>query len=152
MSDLRDRFTYVMQYDGDECVWRVYDTSRRYDKALPELDQVWGELVLTLRTPQEWEGDGPHPELRKEYERIIGYDPNAQADDVINLVEMIADEDGGFDQPCAYGNRVESHAVYCHNTRWLYAPRKCRRTWYTHGERRDEDCEGYKPNPAYASG
>jgi hypothetical protein len=66
-----------------------------------------------------------------------------------NLVELLADEgDCAFDQPCAHGHRVEVHAVYCHNTEWADAPRKCRRTWYSGGEVRDEDCPGFKPNPA----
>ena len=69
----------------------------------------------------------------------------------INLVEMCADaEDCAFDQPCAHGHRVEGHAVYCHNTTWAEAPRKCRRTWYTGGVVRDEDCPGFTPNPQYA--
>lgn len=67
---------------------------------------------------------------------------------MINLVELVAeDEECAFDQPCAHGRRVESYAVYCHNENWEEAPRKCRRTWYTGGEERDEDCPGYKPNP-----
>lgn len=73
---------------------------------------------------------------------------------MLNLVELVADaEDCAFDQPCAYGHRVDCHAVYCHNDKWKDAPRKCRRTWY-YGEEyaaaqgvRDEDCPGYKPNP-----
>ena len=48
----------------------------------------------------------------------------------MNLVEMVTDE-SAFDQPCYYGNRVENHAVYCHNTEWSDGPRKCHRTWYT---------------------
>ncbi len=49
-----------------------------------------------------------------------------------------------FDQPCAFGERVSNHAVYCTNDAWAEGPRKCRRTWYTGGETRDEDCEGFK--------
>ena len=61
-----------------------------------------------------------------------------------NLVEMVADKDCAFDQPCAFGHRVESHAVYCHNEAWPDSPRKCRRnrTDYKH-----EDCPGYVANP-----
>lgn len=67
---------------------------------------------------------------------------------MLNLVEMLADdEDSAFDQPCKYGHRVEDHAVYCHNDAWKESPRKCRRTWYTGGEVRDEDCPGFEPNP-----
>jgi len=61
------------------------------------------------------------------------------------LVEMLCDE-SAFDQPCIYGNRVETHAVYCHNEN---IGGKCRRTWYTGGEIKDEDCEGYKKNPRH---
>ena len=69
---------------------------------------------------------------------------------MINLVEMVEDPDEcAFDQPCRFGHRVEGHAVYCHNESWAGAPRKCRRTWYTGGETKDEDCEGYEPNPDY---
>jgi hypothetical protein len=64
----------------------------------------------------------------------------------VNWVEDLADEvESAFDQPCAYGNRVECHAVYCHSPRHDM-PRKCRRTWYTGGEIRDEDCPGFKKN------
>jgi len=70
----------------------------------------------------------------------------------INLVELMADaDDCAFDQPCKYGHRVEGHAVYCHNHEWKEGPRKCRRTWYSGGSIRDEDCEGFAPNPAYAN-
>lgn len=66
----------------------------------------------------------------------------------INLVEFM-EEEQAFDQPCKYGNRCGGHAVYCHNDEWKDSPRKCRRTWYTGGEIKDEDCEGYAPNPDY---
>jgi hypothetical protein len=72
------------------------------------------------------------------------------SDTTVNLVELIGDPDEcAFDQPCAHGHRVEWHAVYCHNDTWPGAPRKCRRSWYTGGEERDEDCPGYAPNPEY---
>ncbi len=61
----------------------------------------------------------------------------------MELVEILADE-SSFDQSCAYGNRVESHSVYCHNDN--IPCRKCRRTWYTGGKVKDEDCSGYKNN------
>lgn len=60
----------------------------------------------------------------------------------INLVELTEDSDRN--QVCAHGALVDGHAVYCHNGEWADAPRKCRRTWYTGGEVRDEDCEGFK--------
>lgn len=64
----------------------------------------------------------------------------------MNLVEMCSDEQA-FDQPCKFGNRVETHSVYCHNEEMNCM--KCRRTWYTGGEDKDEDCPGYVPNPEY---
>lgn len=65
-----------------------------------------------------------------------------------NVVEILAlggQDDCAFDQPCHYGHRVESHAVYCHNDAWPDSPRKC------HRNRRDfkhEDCPGFYPNAA----
>lgn len=71
---------------------------------------------------------------------------------MINFVELMVDvEECAFDQPCQYGHRVGGHAVYCTNTSWKDAPRKCRRSWYTGGEERDEDCPGYQPNPGYSN-
>ena len=65
-----------------------------------------------------------------------------------DLAQMFfSDEDSAYDQPCRFGWRADTHAVYCHNETWPNAPRKCRRTWYTGGKDRDEDCEGYQPNP-----
>ena len=68
-------------------------------------------------------------------------------DKMINLVELIAEE-GGVDQSCVYGNRVENHAVYCHSN-YKGAPRKCRRTWYTGSKVRDGDCPFYRLNPGH---
>lgn len=68
----------------------------------------------------------------------------------MNIVELAADpEEQSQKQPCVHGNLVEGHAVYCHNRLWRDAPRKCRRTWYTGGEVKDEDCPGFDPNPNY---
>jgi hypothetical protein len=86
-------------------------------------------------------------DVRAKYEELSGkleFDPTWDGRDV-NLVEVMADE-SVYDQPCHWGNRVEDHAVYCANGGWLYSPRKCRRTWYTGGAVRDEDCPGFKRN------
>lgn len=64
----------------------------------------------------------------------------------MNLVEEFAEE-SEFDQPCKFGNRVETHSVYCHSED-PKAPRKCRRTWYTGGEVKDQDCP-FLPNPDF---
>ena len=65
--------------------------------------------------------------------------------DLPNLVEMcFGGEDGGFDQECKYGNRVEQHAVYCHNDKSPY--RKCHFGWYTGGEEPDNTCPCFKKN------
>lgn len=70
-----------------------------------------------------------------------------------NVVELMASAEGSddcaFDQPCKFGHRVEGHAVYCHNDAWESGPRKCRRTWYTGGETKDEDCPGFQPNSEF---
>jgi hypothetical protein len=68
-----------------------------------------------------------------------------------NIVEAIQEEDSdcAFDQPCKFGHRVEGHAVYCHNDAWRDGPRKCRRSWYTGGKTKDEDCPGFQPNPEF---
>lgn len=61
----------------------------------------------------------------------------------MNLVETF--EKPNFNQSCVYGNLIEGHAVYCH-CKNINAPRKCKRTWYTKGIIKDEDCQFYKPN------
>lgn len=58
------------------------------------------------------------------------------------------EEDCAFDQACKFGHRVGGHAVYCHNDEWADGPRKCRRTWYTGGDIKDEECPGFAPRIA----
>lgn len=141
-KELRERYSYALQFmRGEHGIWIIYDTQKA---------PFWDKESIIFETPYDPNdhGDEPPKALRDEYERLIEWDASApDAGDFVNLVElMCADDDGGFDQPCHYGNRVEGHAVYCHNDWWLYSPRKCHRTWYTGGERRDEDCPGYRPN------
>lgn len=64
-----------------------------------------------------------------------------------NIVEMMTagDDDCAFDQPCYFGHRVESHAVYCHNEAWPDSPRKCRRSQHDPAHRH-EDCPGFVAN------
>lgn len=64
--------------------------------------------------------------------------------DIVKLALASVDEDTKYDQPCHYGLRVGNHAVYCENEKM--SCRKCKRSWYTCGEERDEDCEGFKIN------
>jgi len=66
--------------------------------------------------------------------------------DLGHAFALVNEQDAAHDQPCLYGERIGGHAVYCTNHEWVDGPRKCRRTWYTGGEVRDEDCEGFKPN------
>jgi len=97
-----------------------------------------------------YEGDSPDGRppapVRAKYEVLLGRGEFvSMGEPSLNIVELIADsEDCAFDQPCLYGFHVESHAVYCHNSGWLYAPRKCRR-----GENNQlhADCGGFKANP-----
>jgi len=75
-----------------------------------------------------------------------------------NIVEIATagDDDCAFDQPCYYGHRVESHAVYCHNETWPDSPHKCRRgehcAWI-YGidveKNKHENCPGFVANPGY---
>lgn len=153
MSDQRNRYTYSLVYDrkSPKGRWQIIDMG---DKGYCSSDDpvIWTIENAVLADPDS----DMHPprEVRAEYERLIGFDPlkAPPPTEIVNIVEVIADgDDCAFDQPCAYGHRVDGHAVYCHNDWWLYAPRKCRRSWYTGGETRDEDCEGYRPNGAKAS-
>ncbi len=75
----------------------------------------------------------------------------------INVVEIAADE-SAWDLPCRFAHRVEQHARYCHNNRWVDAPRKCHRTvdgsnnvhgWPV-GEHCFVDCPGFQKNPTYS--
>lgn len=70
-----------------------------------------------------------------------------------NIVELAADAEGeddcAFDQPCCFGHRVETHAVYCHHEAWPDSPRKCRRN---RDDYRHEDCPGFVANPDYVAG
>lgn len=142
------RYSYYSIFGGSapDGEWRIADLSKRGP------DNDWqGEVVF--RHPfakADWGSDEPPLPVRMEYERLIGYVPGTEEAEPVNIVELMAIDDnegGGFTQPCAYGHLVAGHSVYCHNTSWLYAPRKCKRTWYTGGRVRDEDCTGFKPNP-----
>jgi hypothetical protein len=90
----------------------------------------------------------PPFEVRQKYEALLGREEFINYDEPQspNIVEVLTyKNDCGWDQPCAFGHRVEQHAVYCHNEKWLYAPRKCHRNRsdYPH-----EKCRGFKPNPS----
>lgn len=144
MTDLRGKYSYRCSFSERGGFWQIV----KIGDYGPDGD----ELVVweTEYGPLEKDPLYPPKVVRDKFEALIGYKPDAVAEPVVNLVELFCDdEDSVFDQPCVYGNRVDGHAVYCHNEKWLYAPRKCRRTWYTGGETRDEDCEGYKPNPNF---
>ena len=65
------------------------------------------------------------------------------------VIELKNPVKGNYDQPCAHGYTVPGHAVYCHNNTSPEAPIKCRRTWYSDGKDRDEDCPGFTTNTEY---
>lgn len=134
--DKRDQYGISICFDASGGFWQI-----------TQLNQgIEGPVVFSFPyRPEHEELEEPPEEVRHEYERLIEYDPNASSKIAVNAVEVISDGTKcAFDQPCRYGYRVESHAVYCHNLRWLYSPRKCRRTWYTGGDIRDEDCPGFE--------
>jgi hypothetical protein len=66
-----------------------------------------------------------------------------------NIVEVMADDDEeqAFDQPCAFGNRVGDHSVYCHHPDGI--ARKCFYRWCTPEQHAKNECGGYAPNPNY---
>ena len=71
----------------------------------------------------------------------------------LTLNELCSDP-SVYDQPCKFGGRCESHAVYCHNFDWADKPMKCRRTWYwgddAGPEYQDSACPGFVPHPKEA--
>ena len=131
--------------------YRICDYEAERDKNY-DAKVVWSRVL----TDADEECD-PYPvDVKAEYERLCGRGEFINWDEppaMPNIVELMAgaddDEECAWDQPCAFGHRVGGHAVYCHNDRWLYAPRKCQRTWCTGGETKDETCRGFKPNPLY---
>ena len=148
----RNSYGYQTTWDGasPHGEWRIYRGSHYSHK-----------VVFRFPWHQSHGRAGQPPiEVRTEYERLIKYSPprpqsvaeiigNSRA----NVVEIVSDEEGGFDQPCVYGYRVAGHAVYCHNDAWLYSPRKCKRhtgdsVWgdepWPHA-----DCPGFLENPRY---
>jgi hypothetical protein len=146
VTDKRKQYSYGHRhYGGGVGHWYIAHSEKGYFVGTEE--PVWTFPF----NESHWELEEPPAEVRAKYEELIGYDPEYEGEPFVNVVEMIDDgEGGGFNQPCRFGNLCAGHAVYCHNEKWLYGPRKCRRTWYTGGERRDEDCPGYEPNPHYA--
>lgn len=165
MPDKRDQFSISERYTSEhpnglwvitQAVWRKFDTGdggywshENYTNDPDGAKEVW----TRPRCADDDKCEDYPPDVKAEYERLIEFDPDFDPGSSANLVEMIQGEedDCAFDQPCMFGHRVDGHAVYCHNWKWLYSPRKCRRTWYTGGECRDEDCPGYAPNPRFAA-
>jgi hypothetical protein len=150
MSDKRKDYTYSYVSDGlGKNEWRIF--RRRKDGLFP--DVFSGKPVWSLPVEHyEYDDNGPPAAVRAKYEELIEFDPDHIGEPFVNIVELLdGGEGGGFNQPCRFGNLCEGHAVYCHNEKWLYSPRKCRRTWYSGGEIRDEDCPGYEPNTRYSA-
>jgi hypothetical protein len=108
------------------------------------------ELVFSTAGADAW--DAGFTRLLELAEAISAPDPAPtyeEAQRIIGgarpgVVEMVCDE-SAFDQPCAFGHRVEGHAVYCHNSAWPGSPRKCRRN---RSDYRHEDCPGFVANRA----
>jgi len=146
-TEAYNRYRYYWTGNGrGEVVCRLVDDIDNPHHVDPRKEKLLLEVVCR-------DDDlNPPAAIRSEYERLIEWKAGDLTGEPFNIVELMTageNEGGGFNQLCMYGHLVEGHSVYCHNTEWLYSPRKCRRTWYTGGQRRDEDCEGYKPNPNY---
>lgn len=144
------RTSYCHTFSWDKAnvqteVWEIRQ-SKKHDYCSMS-DPVVFRHIVPPNTPdsERWAVEPPL-ELRREFERLIEYKPGDAVPGTTNIVELIADGECGFDQPCAFGNRVEDHAVYCHCDTWLYAPSKCRRnnTDFPYVE-----CPGFKPASGY---
>lgn len=139
-----ERYNYCSTFSSEGGFWLILDK-----KGKPSDHVLDGKIVFKLPYLKEHDDlEEPPLELRQKYEELIEYKQGDKIPGCLNLVEAMRsqDDDCAFDQSCQYGHRVEGHAVYCHNDTWLYAPRKCRRTWYTGGRIRDEDCPGFLQN------
>lgn len=141
------RYTYGHVHGDDGAFWIIQDMG---DKGyLSFADPIVFKMPFLK---EHWDLDVPPEEFRRKFEELSGRPEFIDYDDppsMPNIVEMAADEDGcAWDQPCAFGYRVEEHAVYCHNEKWLYAPRKCRRN---RDDLPHEKCRGFKPNPLKAA-
>lgn len=142
------QYTYGHKHSGrDKGEWYIQDIGTKGYCSIND------PVVFTMPfLPEHWDLDVPPPEFRAKFEELCGrpefIDHNEQSKR--NIVEMIADEDDcAWDQPCVFGYRVDNHAVYCHNDKWLYSPRKCRRN---RNDFLHEDCRGYKANPLVKKG
>jgi hypothetical protein len=138
------RIIHTFSSDPEGEFWEI----RRGERARQHGDAVaLYRFEVPPETPdsERWACEPPLP-VRQEYERLIDYHPGDRIRGTPNVVEFIADGNCSFDQPCAFGHRVEDHAVYCHSPTWLYAPRKCRRnrTDFVH-----EHCPGFNPNERF---
>jgi len=150
------RYSYSLEYangvtafcirDCKDNEYSVFDAPIVWSRPRHPDDENSGEYFLPADVRAKYEELNGKPEFDSNFtpEKFmagqIGVEPN--------LVELMDDEQA-WDQPCLYGNRCGGHAVYCHNDGWLYSPRKCRRTWYSGGKTRDEDCPGFSPNPNF---
>jgi len=57
----------------------------------------------------------------------------------LTLNELCFDSDIFYDQSCFWGCRMESHAIYCHNSKFERKPMKCR-------EENQRACDGFREN------
>ena len=145
---IETRYTFG---DGQMIVeYRICD----YSGSSIDAPVVWSRQ----KTNADDESDPFPDDVKAEYERLCGRGEFINWDEppaMPNVIEMVADEDEcAWDQPCAFGHAVKGHAVYCHNDRWLYAPRKCRRgDWCAdlygidREKNKHQNCRGFKPNP-----
>lgn len=136
-------YTYLLTFSKDtpDGEWQILDLSKvSFSEAFGDPSKV----VFSCPTGSDVDGLPPEA-LRKKYEELLGRPEFIEHPDTStpNIVEIVADEeDCAWDQPCKFGYRVQTHAVYCHCDGWLYSPRKCRRnrTDFLH-----ENCRGFKP-------
>lgn len=133
-------FYYGYDFKDNKITFNIFDTNKTDHKNPLGRKVVWtGQFPIQ----DDYEGHQFPLEFRQEYERLLNrseFVADAQPEEA-NLVEVVAGDDCAWDQPCAHGHRVEQHAVYCHNSFWLYAPRKCYRNRL---DFKHENCPGFK--------
>lgn len=101
----------------------------------PEHQADWSDGIQEMRELAGWLTAPKNPKPPRQITQL-------------NRVELVAETDAcAWDQPCAFGHRVDDHAVYCHHAEWTESPRKCRRG--RSSDYRHEDCPGFLANPRY---
>lgn len=128
--------------------YNIVSSPNRYRPSRDET-VVWSRPYIR----DEDTGEYHYPsDVRKKYEELTGKAEFVESErSPWNIVPMLLadDDEVVYDCPCAWAQRVKNHAIYCENSGWLYAPRKCRRgpgSWREDGTPLQETCPGFRRN------